>query len=77
MRRCAKVSDVYDVLSESAIASISLLVFLVPRYVVTVIMCMRSVYLMHGRFCVLMFVVYFLFECIFLSGCCMFCNRIE
>ena len=39
--RCALVSDAFEVLIEGVIACISLFIFLVLRYVVTVVVCMR------------------------------------
>ena len=46
MRQCHLVSDVSDVLTNSPVASISMLIFLVVRYVVTVV-CM------HFMFCLM------------------------
>ena len=41
VQNCALFSDASDVSNESAFACISLFIFLVLRYVVTVVVCMR------------------------------------
>ena len=62
MRRHASVSDASDVFNRGAVAYISLFIFLVLRYVVTLVVCRRLmfylIYTCVTVMCVLMCVVY-------------------
>ena len=68
MRRCALVIDAPDVLTESVVACITLLI-LVLRYVMIAVVCKRSM------FCLMRASVTFLcvLVCVMLNAVCLFC----